>query len=68
MEARAAKNEQLAALVAQCGGARKAEALINSVRGASPSKSAIDRAIKGGGTLYNVQCMIDDLMKTLKSD
>ncbi|EGR0499498.1 hypothetical protein FG061_00010 [Vibrio cholerae] len=55
------KTEQLAALVAQAGGARKAEELIKSVRGAAPSKSAIDRAIKGGGTDYNVQCMIDDL-------
>lgn len=55
------KTEQLAALVAQVGGARKAEELIKSVRGAAPSKSAIDRAIKGGGTDYNVQCMIDDL-------
>lgn len=55
------KTEQLAALVAQAGGARKAEELIKSVRGAAPSKSAIDRATKGGGTDYNVQCMIDDL-------
>ncbi len=55
------KTEQLASLVAQAGGARKAEELIKSVRGAAPSKSAIDRAIKGGGTDYNVQCMIDDL-------
>lgn len=55
------KTEQLAVLVAQAGGARKAEELIKSVRGAAPSKSAIDRAIKGGGTDYNVQCMIDDL-------
>ncbi|HDI3147833.1 TPA: hypothetical protein PMB01_001655 [Vibrio cholerae] len=55
------KTEQLATLVAQAGGARKAEELIKSVRGAAPSKSAIDRAIKGGGTDYNIQCMIDDL-------
>lgn len=57
--------EQLAALVAQAGGARKAETLINSIRGAAPSKSAIDRAIKGGGTEYNIKCMIDDLTKAL---
>ncbi|EQB9038052.1 hypothetical protein ACYVOT_003318 [Vibrio cholerae] len=55
------KTEQLAVLVAQAGGARKAEELIKSVRGAAPSKSAIDRAIKGSGTDYNIQCMIDDL-------
>lgn len=55
------KTEQLATLVAQAGGARKAEVLIKSVRGAAPSKSAIDRAIKGGGADYKVQCMIDDL-------
>ena len=55
------KTEQLAALVVQAGGARKAEEMIKSVRGAAPSKSAIDRAIKGGGTDYNIQCMIDDL-------
>ncbi|AOT26263.1 hypothetical protein [Vibrio anguillarum] len=58
------KNKQLAALVAQVGGVRKAAEQIKSVRGATPSKSAIDRAIKGGGTDYNVQCMIDDLLKT----
>ncbi|MGL4615941.1 MAG: hypothetical protein ACRCVV_19045 [Shewanella sp.] len=57
------KTEQLAALVAQAGSQRKAEALIKSVRGAAPSKSAIDRAIKGSGTDYNIQCMIDDLKK-----
>ena len=60
------KTEQLAALVAQAGGARKAEEMIKSVRGAAPSKSAIDRAIKGGGTDYNIQCMIDDLSQALK--
>lgn len=57
--------EQLALLVAQAGGARKAEQIIKDVRGAAPSKSAIDRAINGGGTEYNVQCMIDDLTKAL---
>ncbi|EMN6272630.1 hypothetical protein EFU53_000584 [Vibrio cholerae] len=61
------KTEQLAALVAQAGSQRKAEALIKSVRGAAPSKSAIDRAIKGGGTDYNVQCMIDDLTIAINS-
>lgn len=60
------KTEQLAALVAQAGGARKAEELIKFVRGAAPSKSAIDRAIKGSGTDYNIQCMIDDLISALK--
>lgn len=59
------KTEQLAALVAQAGGARKAEELIKSVRGVSPSKSAIDRATKGSGTDYNVQCMIDDLSRSI---
>ncbi|EMV7052212.1 hypothetical protein AADF82_000302 [Vibrio cholerae] len=59
------KTEQLAVLVAQAGGARKAEELIKSVRGAAPSKSAIDRATKGSGTDYNVQCMIDDLSRSI---
>lgn len=57
--------EQLASLVARSGGARKAESLIKKVRGSAPSKSAIDRAIKGGGTEYNIKCMIDDLTKAL---
>lgn len=60
------KNEQLFYLVAQAGGARKAEELIKSIRGAAPSKSAIDRAIKGSGTDYNIKCMIDDLSQALK--
>lgn len=59
------KTQQLAALVSQAGGARKAEQLIKSIRGAAPSKSAIDRSIKGGGTDYSTQCMIDDLTKAL---
>lgn len=59
------KTEQLSDLVAQAGSQRKAEALIKSVRGAAPSKSAIDRAIKGSGTDYNIQCMIDDLSQAL---
>ena len=59
------KTAQLSALVAQAGGVRKAEELIKSVRDAAPSKSAIDRAIKGSGTDYNIQCMIDDLTKGL---
>ncbi|MCS6259864.1 hypothetical protein G3479_11460 [Shewanella baltica] len=59
------KTDQLASLVYQAGGARKAELIIKNIRGAAPSKSAIDRAIKGGGTEYNTQCMIDDLTKSL---
>ncbi|MBS0044204.1 hypothetical protein KFE26_18125 [Shewanella sp. M16] len=65
MKENASNTEQLAALVAKAGGVRKAETLINSVRGAAPSKSAIDRAIKGGGTEYNIKCMIDDLTQAL---
>lgn len=61
------KTEQLAELVALAGGARKAEELIKSIRGAAPSKSAVDRAIKGGGTDYNIQCMIDDLTTAMQS-
>ncbi|EKO3667237.1 hypothetical protein NM449_17515 (plasmid) [Vibrio metschnikovii] len=60
------KIEQLAELVAQAGSQRKAEALIKSVRGVSPSKSAIDRAVKGSCTDYALQCMIDDLSQALK--
>lgn len=61
------RNEQLATLVAQVGGARKAEELIKTVRGAAPSKSAIDRATKGNSTSYNIKCMIDDLSKVIET-
>lgn len=65
MNDKAMSTEQLAALVAQAGGVRKAEKLIKSIRGASPSKSSIDRAVKGCGTNYNIKCMIDDLSQAL---
>ncbi|MGY5383278.1 hypothetical protein [Vibrio metschnikovii] len=61
------KTEQLAALVAQAGSQRRAEAMIKAVRGAAPSKSAIDRAVKGSCTDYTIQCMIDDLQLALSS-
>lgn len=57
--------ETLCFLVSQAGSQRKAVGLIESVRGVAPSKSAMDRAVKGGGTEYSVQCMIDDLKLAL---
>lgn len=57
--------DQLNELVKQSGSIRKAEQLIISVKGVSPTKSSIDRALKGSGTDYSVQCMIDDLAKAL---
>ncbi|HAS5670922.1 TPA: hypothetical protein I7E55_002018 [Vibrio cholerae] len=61
-----ARTRRLAELVALAGSQRKAEALIKSIRGASPSKSAIDRAVKGSCTEYQTVCMIDDLTAALK--
>ncbi|EGR4075090.1 hypothetical protein QXB71_003563 [Vibrio cholerae] len=61
-----ARTRRLAELVALAGSQRKAEALIKSIRGASPSKSAIDRAVKGSCTEYQAVCMIDDLTAALK--
>lgn len=61
-----ARTKRLAELVALAGSQRKAEAMIKSVRGASPSKSAIDRAVKGSCTEYQAVCMIDDLTAALK--
>lgn len=57
--------DQLNELVKQSGSIRKAEQLIISVKGVSPTKSSIDRSLKGSGTDYSVQCMIDDLAKAL---
>ena len=58
-------SEQLADLVSQAGGVRKAADLIKSVRGVAPGKSSVDRGIKGSGREYSVQCMIDDLTSAL---
>ncbi|AOY11827.1 hypothetical protein [Salinivibrio phage SMHB1] len=42
--------------------------LIESVRGTAPTKSAIDRAVKGSGTEYAMHCMISDLEEALKNE
>ena len=55
------RTDQLIDLVNKAGSIRKAEQLILELKGTAPSKSSIDRAIKGTGTDYSVQCMIDDL-------
>ena len=59
------RTDQLIELVKKAGSVRKAEQLILDSKGLAPSKSSIDRALKGSGTDYSVQCMIDDLTKAL---
>lgn len=59
------RTDQVNELVKKAGSVRKAEKLILDSKGVTPSKSAIDRALKGSGTDYSVQCMIDDLTKAL---
>lgn len=61
-------SEQLSALVNRVGSQRKALKLIESVRGTAPTKSAIDRAVKGSSTTYAMSCMITDLEEALKND
>ncbi|RJX68656.1 hypothetical protein DZ860_16820 [Vibrio sinensis] len=60
------RTNQLSELVKKAGSVRKAERLILNSKGTNPSKSAIDRALKGSGSDYSVQCMIDDLTKALR--
>ncbi|KJG19066.1 hypothetical protein [Photobacterium angustum] len=62
------RTDQLIELVRKAGSIRKAERAIMEYKGVAPSKSAIDRAIKGSGTDYSLQCMIDDLTKALESN
>ncbi|ELA9292953.1 hypothetical protein QUO15_004415 [Vibrio parahaemolyticus] len=59
------RTDQLNELVEKAGSIRKAEQLILDSKGVAPSKSSIDRALKGSGTDYSVQCMIDDLSQAL---
>lgn len=56
-----ARSEQLNELVKQAGSIRKASQLILDLKGVAPSKSVIDRALKGSGSDYFVQTIIDDL-------
>lgn len=60
--------EKLSALVNRAGSQRKALKMIESVRGTAPTKSAIDRAVKGSGTEYAMHCMISDLEEALKNE
>ena len=60
------RTDALNELVRQSGSIRKAEQLILDRKKLAPSKSSIDRALKGAGTDYSVQCMIDDLAIALK--
>ncbi|HIF9337724.1 hypothetical protein [Photobacterium damselae] len=59
------RTDQLNELVGKAGSVRKAEKLIHDSKGVAPSKSSIDRAMKGSGTDYSVQCMIEDLKMAL---
>ena len=59
--------EQLAALVAQAGGVRKAEALIKQMLGSSPSKSAIHAASQGKSKDYTTLCIVRDLKLALEN-
>lgn len=52
---------RLSELVEKVGGVRKASLRIEENTGAAPSKSAIDRALKGSCSDYNVMCFIRDL-------
>ncbi|MCY9861457.1 hypothetical protein OTK49_02850 [Vibrio coralliirubri] len=57
----------LAQLVNKAGGARKAVLAIKELTGVSPSKSSIDRAIKGSCSDYTVHCLIRDLTEATSS-
>ena len=60
------RTEKLNKLVKRAGSIRKAVRIILDVKGVAPSRSAIDRSMKGSGTDYSVQCMINDLEKSGK--
>lgn len=62
------RTEQLIELVKKAGSVRKAEEAIMESKGVAPSKSAIDRAVKGSGSDYSVQCFIDDLTNALQQN
>ena len=59
--------EQLAVLVAQAGGVRKAEAAIKQMLGSSPSKSAIHAALHGNSREYTTLCIVRDLKLALEN-
>ncbi|SHO57870.1 hypothetical protein [Vibrio quintilis] len=59
------RTDQLIKLVKKAGSVRKAERIINDFKGVAPTKSSIDRALRGSGTDYSVQCIIDDLTNAI---
>ena len=62
------KVAELATLVAQVGGYRKAEAAIKRVKGCAPTFSAIHKAVTSNtGTDYTVQSYIDDLIEAINT-
>lgn len=58
---------KLSALIREAGGSRKAESLIKSSKGVSPTQSALYKASKGSATDYVATCYIEDLKKALDS-
>ncbi|WP_431786917.1 hypothetical protein [Vibrio harveyi] len=62
------KVQELKLLTERAGGLTKALKLIHSVKGASPSYSALSKSAKGdrNTTDYVMQSYIDDLSKGLK--
>ena len=59
--------DELSEIVTSVGGSRRAELLIRSNRGASPSQSSIYKTTKGAGTDYVASCYISDLKKAISS-
>jgi len=59
------RTSQLNVLVELCGGNRKAESMIKSVKGVAPTFSTINKARNGYGRDYAVQSYIDDLITAL---
>lgn len=60
------RTEQLQLLLDKVGGTRKAQQLIESVKGVSPTHSALYKASQGSTTDYIVQSYIDDLNAAIK--
>ena len=67
LDSRIENQELFARLVKEIGGARKASFFIKELRGAAPSKSAIDRAVRGEASNdYQLLNMIRDLEVILR--
>ncbi|OEE37279.1 hypothetical protein A1QO_04025 [Vibrio genomosp. F10 str. ZF-129] len=57
---------ELKELIQQAGSEEKAARLILSVKGASPTSSALNKAKHGSGTLYVLKSYVTDLRIALK--